>query len=521
MFTSGIRKALFCVLVLVSVGKSVDIVAAADALDVGNRKQLFIDHKFIDSQQNISLRPNPPEKLPENILKCDKPWEAFTLTYFSVVQEEGLFRMWYQPWTEPIWGGTDTSKVCYAESTDGRNWVKPNLGLVEFNGSKDTNILIDGGQAARLAYVFKDTNPDAPNSDRYKMLWGYGKTSIRTSPDGIHWTDPGPVVWNYPYDTQKQAWWDEELGKYVIHVRSQVSQDTSDPRALPFPFVDPIPSNPPVVAPRLHRAIRQLAHLEADDIMQPWPVDSARTVFGGDELDPPQTDIYHPGGVYKYPYADDAYFMFPWVYEHWPHSSVPNDGVINAQFAASRNGWNWMRYGREVYIPRGTEGEMDYGCAQPLGSFFRDGDSLYQFYSGWPWTHGGFRTLTAQERMDQANWARKVYRLNKYRLDGFVSADASAEGGTLETPTLMFDGQRLFLNIEVLQGGSARVAIVDGDGSPLPGFTLDDCDVIQANDVAYEVRWNGDSDISGLAGTPVGLLFEMSSTKLYAFQFMP
>ena len=57
-------------------------------------------------------------------------------------------------------------------------------------------------------------------------------------------------------------------------------------------------------------------------------------MFCGDESDPPETDIYHPGGVYKYPYADEAYFMFPWVYEHWPESPHPNDGRINAQFAA-------------------------------------------------------------------------------------------------------------------------------------------------------------------------------------------
>ena len=109
----------------------------------------------------------------------------------------------------------------------------------------------------------------------------------------------------------------------------------------------------------------------------------------------------------------------------------------------------------------------------------------------------------------------------KYRLDGFVSADAPAGGGTLETPTLIFDGEQLLLNIEVLQGGSTLVAIVDANGDPLPGFGIEDCDVIAVDDVDYIVTWNGESSLSALAGTPVGLLFEMSSTKLYAFQFVP
>ena len=89
--------------------------------------------------------------------------------------------------------------------------------------------------------------------------------------------------------------------------------------------------------------------------MRPWPASACRPVFCGDESDPPETDIYHPGGVYKYPYADDAYFMFPWVYEHWPESPHPNDGLINAQLAASRDGWHWMRYDRKECIPAGPK----------------------------------------------------------------------------------------------------------------------------------------------------------------------
>ena len=505
-----VRKALFCVLVLGLVSNSVGTGAAADSLDVGNRKQLFIDHKFIDSKRDIDLVVNPPEKLPEAVLKCEHPWEAFRITYHSVAEDQGTYKMWYEAFDGDQWGGS-AARMLYATSTDGRNWVKPNLGLVEYKGSTDNNILLD---AYKLEYIFLDTNPDAPASERYKMLSGVGVTRMRTSADGIHWSAPGPVVWDYHWDTQKQAWWDQDLGKYVIQTRGLIKNDTNNPEDLPFPFVDPIPNNPAVVDPNLYRAMRQLVRVEADDIMQPWPVASARTVMCGDELDPLRTDIYHPGGVYKYPYADDAYFMFPWPFDQ-------NARVLKVQFAASRNGWNWMRYDRQVYIPLGAVGEYDDGSLLTLGPFFRDGDYLYQFYSTTPWTHDEFRNLSQEEQNNPANWGRAEYHLAKYRLDGFVSADASAEGGTLETPTLMFDGQRLFLNIEVLQGGSARVAIVDGDGSPLPGFTLDDCDVIQANDVAYEVRWNGDSNISGLAGTPVGLLFEMSSTKLYAFQFMP
>ena len=434
--------------------------------------------------------------------------------------------MWYQGYDDNQWNG-GTPRMMYATSTDGFNWVKPqNLGLVEYDGSTDNNIILN---YAKLEYVFKDTNPNAPDSERYKMISG-GSTRMRTSPDGINWSPEGPVLWNHSnWDTQKQAWWDEDLGKYVIQVRTSTSHlggDTEDRELIPLGFVDPIPSDPPVVDPTTFRSNRMLARIEVDDIMQPWevngqPVGTARTIMSGDELDPEQSDVYHPGGVYKYPYADDAYFMFPWVYEHWPNSPVPNDGILNTQFAASRNGWNYMRYDREVYLPRGAEGEYDYGDTDPLGPFFRQGDYLYQYYTTWPWSHGGYRAMTDEEQRDPENWGRSEYHLAKQRLDGFVSADAPAEGGTFETPLLMFEGDSLLLNIEVLLGGSAKVAILDENGIPLPGFGLEDCDLILVDDVDYIVTWNGEYSLPVLAGTPIGLLFEMSSTKLYAFQFVP
>ena len=488
-------------------------------LPVGKRKQLFIDHRFIQSRQNVELVVNPPEKLEGAVLKSDRPWEQAYFTYLSIIEDEGGFRMWYQALDVPHWW-EDTSKVCYAESEDGRHWHKPSLGLVEYQGSKDNNILIDGGIDCRLAYVFKDPH-DADEGRRYKMLYGYGRTSMRTSPDGIHWSPSGPILWDYPFDTQKQAWWDEDLGRYVIYVRGQVAAETSDPNALSFPFVEPIPSAPPVVAPTLYRPIRMLARLETDDILQPWPAAACRTVLCGDQLDPPETDIYHPGGVYKYPFADDAYFMFPWVYEQWPHSPHSNDGVVNAQFAASRDGWHWMRYDRQVFIAHGEEGEFDYGCAEPLGPFFRDGDALYQYYSGWQWTHGGGRFRRRDPAADDpANWNWRQCRLNKYRLDGFVSADAPPEGGRLCTPPLFFEGDHLELNIQVADGGRARLALLDPDGRPLPGYALEDCNPIGGDAVARLVKWQDKAALTALTDRPVRLQFDLSSTKLYAFQFL-
>jgi len=490
---------------------------AAQPIDVGNQKQLFIDHKFIECKETVDLVVNPPEKRPGTFLRSDKPWEAFNLIYFSVAEDQGTCKMWYQAFDDNQWG-EGASRMMYATSTDGLNWVKPNLGLVEYEGSRDNNILLDD---CKLEYVFIDTNPGAPADQRYKMLSGIGITRMRTSADGIHWKLHDQVVWDFTYDTQKQAWWDERLNKYMIHVRGQVSADTSDPNELSFPFVNVIASNPPVVAPNLYRANRTLARLEVDDIMEPWPVDQARTVMAADEIDPPRSDIYHPGGVYPYPYAADAYFMFPLTYQHFEESetSVGNDGVNDVQFAASRDGIHWMRYDRKSYIPRGLPGAPDCGSTHASWVHIRKGSCLYQYYRGWPWTHGGFRRLSREQQQDRANWGRAHYGIVVQRLDGFVSADAPYTGGWLVTPPIVFNGDHLELNTNVDAMGVARVEIQDEQGCPIPGFSLNECDRIVYNDVAYTVRWRGNADLSALAGRSVRLNVSMRSARLYAFQF--
>ena len=49
--------------------------------------------------------------------------------------------------------------IGYAESRDGKTFVKPRLGLYEFCGSKDNNIVWEAPSLDNF-HVFRDTNPD-------------------------------------------------------------------------------------------------------------------------------------------------------------------------------------------------------------------------------------------------------------------------------------------------------------------------------------------------------------------------
>ena len=72
--------------------------------------------------------------------------------YASVLHEGGKYRMWYygayretsaQRLQSPVLsrGIFHEGPICYAESADGLHWTKPRLGQVDFNGSRDNNII--------------------------------------------------------------------------------------------------------------------------------------------------------------------------------------------------------------------------------------------------------------------------------------------------------------------------------------------------------------------------------------------
>ena len=85
-------------------------------------------------------RPTPQEVS----FVCDKPWEGASCAYMKVFEDGDLYRMIYRGWQHDRKLKAEHKEVtCYAESKDGVNWTKPKLGLFEFDGSKQNNIVWD------------------------------------------------------------------------------------------------------------------------------------------------------------------------------------------------------------------------------------------------------------------------------------------------------------------------------------------------------------------------------------------
>lgn len=108
------------------------------------------------------------------------------------------------------------------------------------------------------------------------------------------------------------------------------------------------------------------------------------------------------------------------------------------------------------------------------------------------------------------------------RVDGFVSVTAPLSGGEIVTKPLVFDGGNLTLNAETSGAGGIRVEIQDAGGSPVEGYSLEECPEILCDSLRHTVRWESSGgDVRPLSGKPVRLRFVLRDADLYAFQFVP
>ena len=114
-------------------------------------------------------------------------------------------------------------------------------------------------------------------------------------------------------------------------------------------------------------------------------------------------------------------------------------------------------------------------------------------------------------------------RLRRYttRLDGFVSLHAGRAGASVVTKPLVFDGNRLSLNLAGSAAGSLRVELRDEAGAAIPGFTFADCDEVFGDSTDRIVGWRGERDVSRLAGRPIRIAFRLSEVDLYSMRFLP
>jgi hypothetical protein len=458
---------------------------AAEPIDVGSRLEPFVDGYLISATSNLSHTLHTPAQR-EVAIDHDQPWEGNVCAYHTVFQDGALYRMYYRGahYDEQTKKEGHPEVVCYAESKDGIHWTKPNLGLVEFRGSKENNIILSTVGTHNFA-PFKDPNPACKPEQRYKALASNesGEKGLVPfqSADGIHWSliQSAPVITKGAFDSQNLAFWDATRQRYVEFHR------------------------------HFHDGVRDIMTSTSTDFIH-WTEPEWLKYPGS------PTEQLYTNQILPYERAPHLFFGFPMRYvatRQNPESALTKEnstmeGLTDGLFMTSRDGVNFHRWG-EALIRPGLRPE----CWVTRNNM-----------TAW----GIVRTATCDPDVPEElsiystehYYQGKSCKLRRFtlRTDGFASYAAGYRPGCLLTQPLRFAGKELLLNFSTAAAGWIRIEVRDADGKPIPGFRLEDCPEMIGDHIARPVAWKG-GDLSSLAGKPIRLFIAMKEADLFAVRF--
>ena len=496
---------------------------SAPVTGIGSQRQFWFNAQgLISESTHLKILQQRPVKHSANpLLVADKPWEGTLVQLYSCdVHHDpatGQWQMWYE-------GHPASVLLCTAFSKDGLRWTKPTLGLQEWKGSKDNNIILQTGYTdAHCASIVKAPNEKDP-AKRYKLYYWVGpgwyeshfgpmglkpaeiaearekikayKTNghyVAFSPDGINFTPQttAPVLTTSDFST---TLFDEQTGKYRSYHKIEYQK------------------------PGWNEVRRCMWMSESDDgirfgksqlVLAPDEADDAWAKANGCK----QVEYY---GMHVWP-QDGFYLGLLWVFtitsNHNPYGMGWDDGKNLPHLIYSADGVKWQRMPvREPFIPPGPAGSFEAGSVYSAGDHpVVIGDEVRFYYFGVSYTHG------ATDPINSPNYYSGFGLANLPR-DRYVAWQGGAVAGTLRTKPLKFAGRELHLNLDAGRG-ETRVALLGSDGKPLAGFGAEDCEAIATDGFDQVVKWRGKSDLSVLAGKEVRVQFSLRQSALYTWQF--
>ena len=453
----------------------------SDAVNIGSRRELFVDDTLIDSFDGASLKLQHPERR-EASFTLDSPWEDNVGLVLSVVEDEGVVRLFYRASISDM-KDEDGVLVAMAESRDGgMTFERPDLGIVEFESSTRNNLLARGRQLA-TAPAFLDTNPDAKRHERYKGITATWQNAyITASADGLHWKlmQEDPVEMSGEFDTVNTAFWDSVSGCYRSFTR--YFDNMKGPTAVNDP--DAIRCIQSSTSPDFIHWSKPLPHVYRDGIED--------------------MELYTNATV-PCPGAEHIFLSFPMRYteDRAPKIDHPLPSISDSVFMCSRDGVNWTRYCEAWVRPGLDSNNWTERSNIPVWGIVQTSETEWSMY--------------ISEHYRQADRPTRLRRLS-IRPWGFVSVNVGFDGGEFATKPLVFDGSELRINYSTSGVGSVRVGVLDAEGRAIPGFSADDMNEMYGDELDTPLRWSDGGDVSRLSGQPVRLRFVLKDADVFSFR---
>ncbi len=479
---------------------------------------LFVDDAEVQDHPGFVRKVQQPARAQtEPVLRADRPWEGSAVQMWGSVLYDGdedLLKMWY--FTHgPAGAGNEAQKyICYASSTDGVKWDKPELGVFPFQGSTANNIVYptpetrpEHGSLHPWGIIKDDREEDATR--RYKM--GYYQERQAELPRAGKSASP----------EDRRRYFESVLerhGMYTAHsndgIRWTLDDQPSIARAGDGGAV--------VFDPGTRRfiAVSRRAGTIADHFILQWK--QYRKVVALSTSEDfvnwtPMETVLKPDDFDET--RDQFELMTPFAYGNQYLGFLAlfytSTGQGATELATARDLTKWHRVGKhEQFLPIGTPGAWDHGwVSSSLNPPILKDNVLHIWYSGMR-RHGSDQKFQA------------AIGLATLRKDGFVGM-CTGGAGELMTEPVRVDGARLFLNASVFgtkkpsNNGRIRVRVVCDTEVP-EGFELDNCNGLERDDQTdFEITWGQErSDLARFVGQEVRLHFEADGPAvLYAYRF--
>lgn len=462
------------------------ITPPAEPMEIGAVPQFFIDDHVVDNRWSFKMKTeevvrvfHAPKKFAGN------PVIVGGCGYPSVARDAdtGLFKLWYQTHTRA--GDDDKSDygIAYAESKDGIKWTRPELGLMEWKGTKANNIVWRGHAGARASgQQVLELPESARRGFRYVMAYhtSGGKRNengihLVGSQDGIHWDKASNTqIVNISSDTVNSVVFDPARGEYAMFCRAKDRYLAGQEGILNT------------------GESRRISRIASTDLWSLWEGVPQSVLI------PDEVDLAH--GFNRF-YGMSARVRSGITFGCLWSFKLNTD--IWTELAWSRDGLDFQRLPeRPRLIDLGPADSWDDGMVFGSADWIEAGDEWWFYYAGWNGPHG------IPERDGSIGLA-------KLRKEGLVSLRGPRGGGVVCTRQIRWPGGALSVNADASQG-ELRIRVSDERRKPITGFDYDDMPAFTGDSVRHEVKWGGKS-LDELNGRVIRLEFQLHDADLYTF----
>ena len=459
------------------------------------------DEVSIPHTQNLRLEMRSPKRHPSNpVVQRGNPGtpDAFGVQFYgSIIRERDKYRMWYVAFDDDVENKVASARwrAAYAESDDGVHWVKPNLGLVSYKGSKDNNLILIEPGPFGFVNLKVLADPEDPNPDRrYKISTHIyfrhntrlGSLAPFASADGLTWkllTDAKP---------RKAEMLKEDLVLPAVHFEPCGGLYKWDGM---YYICGQNAMN--AARPYNGRVVRMYRSSDFVNWSQTSSIGFIRT---------PQHTLLGPGHSREGEQNHEGIGVWNrrnvllGITGRWHGAAEWKDVTVDLGFVVSNDGLQFREPMHEwTFLKRGDDGAWDQGGLLQGQGFENIGEETFIYYGAWDPRHwentperGGVGiAILPRDRFGDLVVEEKGKGPGDYQLPNITS-----EFVTAAIPIDSKAAHRLYLNADGLGADAAlKIELLTNTEIPIPGYSGKDAAVIRQNGFQTPIEWGGTKEI--------------------------